>query len=212
MVIRYRACSLRRCETLQPVGLVEEFVDMVQEADSPGAVPREVSSFERCPVNDFERLRVALDKIARFSHHQLRAADAASEMSKIAWDALQEVGTNPGENPEVIEVLIRKLKKTSMTTTEKLQQWNPQQCSFDELLELRAAARALRGEYAAHQLDSPQWLPKAESYLDDEIELRGQSKRLRALGELKKEREALRAVEERKTGLDQQIAHYEAAL
>jgi hypothetical protein len=163
-------------------------------------------------VNDFERLRAALDRIARFSRPQLRAGDAASEMARIAWEALRDVGTNPQENPAVIEGLIRKLKKTTMTTTEKLKQWNPQQCSFDELLELRASARALRAEYAAHQLDSPDWLPKAEAFLDDEIELRGQSKRLRALSELKKEREALRAVEERKMGLDQQIASYEAAL
>jgi hypothetical protein len=163
-------------------------------------------------VNDFERLRAALEKVARFPHPPTSTGDAANEMSKIAWAALQEVGTNPGENPEAISALIQKLRKTTMTTTEKLQQWNPQQCSFDELLELRAAARALRSEYAAHRLDSPQWLPKAELYLDDEIELRGQSKRLRALGELKKEREALRAVEERKLGLDEQIASFEAAL
>ena len=163
-------------------------------------------------MNDFERYRVALERITRISRQPLRAGDAASEMSKIAWTALQDVGTNPGENPEVIEVLIQKLKKATMTTTEKLQQWNPQQCSFDELLELRAAARALRSEYTAHQLDSPHWLPRAELYLDDEIDLRGQSKRLRALGELKKEREALRAVEERKMGLDLQIASFEAAL
>jgi hypothetical protein len=159
-----------------------------------------------------ERYRIALEKIEGFHRQQVWAGDAASEMSRIAREALQDVGTTYRENPEAIEVLIRKLKKTSMTTTEKLQQWNPQQCSFDELLELRAAARALRAEYAAHHLDSPHWLPQAESYLDEEIEQRGQSKRLRALSELKKEREALCAIEERKIGLDQQIASFEALL
>jgi hypothetical protein len=163
------------------------------------------------PVNDFERFRTALDRIAQLSQQPIDD-EAAREISKIACAALQDAQSSPGENPEAIEILIQKLKKKTMTTTEKLQQWNPQQCSFDELLELRAAARALEAEYAAHHLDSPQWLPKAESYLDDEIDLRGQSKRLRTLGELKKERDALRAVEERKAGLDQQIASFEASL
>src|ERR1700753_4213163 len=103
-------------------------------------------------MNDFERLRAALERIARFPHHPVAAGDAANEMSKIASAALQEVGTNPGETPKAVDALVQKLKKTTMTTTEKLQQWNPQQCSFDELLELRAAARALRSEYAAHHL------------------------------------------------------------
>jgi hypothetical protein len=163
-------------------------------------------------VSDYDRFRIALDSIARLSKQQIRAEDAASEMSKIACEALQEVLLEPVESPEVIAVLIQKLKRTTMTTTEKLQQWNPQQCSFDELLELRAAARALGAEYAAHHLDSPGWLPKAELYLDDEIKLRAESKRLHALSELKKEREALRVLEERRLGLDQQIATFEAAL
>jgi hypothetical protein len=48
--------------------------------------------------------------------------------------------------------------------------------------------------------------------LDNEIKGRAQSERLRQLCELKKERDALRVVEERKVGLDQQIATFEAAL
>src|SRR5450631_1809299 len=114
-------------------------------------------------MNDFERFRIALNRIARLSQQPIGAADAASEMSRIACAALQHLGSRAEENPEGIEVLIQKLKKTTMTTTEKLQQWNPQQCSFDELLELRAAARALRTEYGAHHLDSPAWLSKAEA-------------------------------------------------
>jgi hypothetical protein len=155
-------------------------------------------------VTESERFRAALEKIAR-----LPAAKVAGE---IARTALLEAELTPEENPEAIQVLIHKLKRTTMTTTDKLLQWKPQQCSFDELLELRAAARSLRAEYAAHQLDHPHWLPNAESDLDNEINGRAQSERLRLLCELKKEREALRVVEERKVGLDQQIATFEAAL
>jgi hypothetical protein len=155
-------------------------------------------------VTESERFRSALEKIAR-----LPASKAAGE---IARTALLEAELTSEENPEAIQVLIHKLKRTTMTTTDKLLQWKPQQCSFDELLELRAAARSLRAEYAAHQLDHPHWLPKAESDLDNEINGRAQSERLRLLCELKKEREALRVVEERKVGLDQQIATFEAAL
>jgi hypothetical protein len=129
-------------------------------------------------MSDFERFRVALARIARFSTLRIHAGDTANEMSKIAYAALQEAPSSSEETREIIEVLIQKLKRTTMTTTEKLQQWNPQQCSLDELLELRAAARALDAEYAVHHLDSPQWLPKAGLHLDDEIYLRGQSKRL----------------------------------
>jgi hypothetical protein len=154
-------------------------------------------------VTESERFRVALEQIA--------CLDRSGEAVKIARAALQDAELME-ENPDAIQVLIQKLKRTTMTTTEKLLQWKPQQCSFDELLELRAAARSLRAEYAAHHLDAPQWLPKAESDLDNEINVRGQSERLRVLCELKKEREALRVVEERKMGLDQQIATFEAAL
>jgi hypothetical protein len=155
-------------------------------------------------VTGSERFRAALEKIAR-----LPAGAAASE---IARTALLEAELTSEENPEAIQVLIQKLKRTNMTTTDKLLQWKPQQCSFDELLELRAAARLLRAEYAAQQLDHPHWLPQAELDLDHEINGRAQSERLRQLCELKKEREALRVVEERKVGLDQQIATFEAAL
>ena len=149
------------------------------------------------------RFRLALEDIARIP---------TGEAGKIARAALLEAELTSEENPDAIQVLIQKLKRTAMTTTEKLLQWKPQQCSFDELLELRAAARSLRAEYAAHQLDHPHWLPKAELDLDNEINARGQSERLRMLCELKKERDSLRVVEERKVGLDQQIATFEAAL
>jgi hypothetical protein len=155
-------------------------------------------------VTESERFRAALEKIAR-----LPAAKAAGE---IARTALLEAELTSEENPEAIQVLIQKLKRTIMTTTDKLLQWKPQQCSFDELLELRAAARLLRAEFAAQKLDHPHWLPKAESDLDNEIKVRAQTERLRQLGELKKERESLRVVEERKVGLDRQIATFEAAL
>jgi hypothetical protein len=155
-------------------------------------------------VTESERFRAALEKIAR-----LPAAKVAGE---IARTALLEAELTSEENPEAIQVLIQKFKRTTMTTTDKLLQWRPQQCSFDELMELRAAARSLRAEYAAHQLDHPHWLLKAELDLDNEIGGRAQSERLRQLCELKKERDALRVAEERKLGLDQQIATFEAAL
>ena len=145
-------------------------------------------------MTESERFRAALEKIAR-----LPASKAAGE---IARTALLEAELTSEENPDAIQVLIQKLKRTNMTTTDKLLQWKPHQCSFDELLELRAAARSLRAEYTAHQLDHPHWLPKAESDLDNEIGGRAQRERLRQLCELK----------ERKAGLDQQIATFEAAL
>lgn len=145
-----------------------------------------------------ERFRAALEEIARLPANY----EAGDEAGKIARAALLEAELTSEENPDAIQVLISKLKRTSMTTTEKLLQWKPQQCSFDELLELRGAARSLRAEYHAHQLEHPYWLPKAESELDNEINSRAQTERLRLLCELKKER----------VGLDQQIATFEATL
>ena len=150
-------------------------------------------------MTESERFRTALEKIADLPPRG--PGDVAGE---IARATLLEAELTPQENQEAIQVLIQKLKRTTMTITEKLLQWKPQQCSFDELLELRAAARSLRAEYGAHHLDPPLWLPKAESDLDGEI-------KARVLCDLKKEREALRVVEERKMGLDRQIASFEGS-
>ena len=143
-------------------------------------------------MSDSERFRGALEKIARLSLQASRTGDVASEMSKIARLALQEAGSATGdEDTTTIQSLILRLKKQTMTTTERLLQWRPQQCAFDELLELSAAARALRTEYSTRNLDAPAWLAKAESDLDAEICARSKGERLRVPSDLNKEQEVI---------------------
>jgi hypothetical protein len=143
-------------------------------------------------VPDSERFRVALERIARLSLQASRAGDVACEMSKIARSALQDAGARTGDpDLQTIQSLILRLKKQTMTTTERLLQWRPQQCAFDELLELSAAARALRAEYSMRNLDAPAWLPKAESDLDAEICSRSQGERLCLPSEMNKQREVM---------------------
>jgi hypothetical protein len=93
--------------------------------------------------------------------------------------------------------MIERYKKTIMTTSEWIRQRNPEQCSLEELLEMRAAARALRAEYAAHELDTPEWLPQAESDLDAEIQSQGHFEKLRLRWDLRLEQQIHQAEADR---------------
>lgn len=74
-----------------------------------------------------------------------------------------------------------------MTISERIRQRNPEQCSLEELLEMRVASRALRAEYTVQNVDAPDWLPKGESDLDAEIQSRSHLEKLRIRWESRKE-------------------------
>jgi len=72
-------------------------------------------------------------------------------------------------------------------TSQRVPQRNPERFTLDELIEMRVGARALRDEYAAQNLDPPEWLAQGEAELDAEIESRFRFEKLRLLSELEKE-------------------------
>lgn len=83
---------------------------------------------------------------------------------------------------------------------------------LEGLIELRAGARSIHEEYAEHALVAPEWLTKAESILDDEVKVRARDEKLRRLSEAKSRRAALATAEEKRVGLDAEIAMLEEAL
>ena len=84
--------------------------------------------------------------------------------------------------------------------------------NLEELISLRAEARAMVQEYEAQTLQVPEWLKNAATTLDSEIKLRARDEKLRRLNEVKARRAALATPEEKRAGLDSEIAALEESL
>jgi hypothetical protein len=84
--------------------------------------------------------------------------------------------------------------------------------NLEELIELRKEARVLSQEYEAQTLQVPEWLKNAATTLDAEIKLRARDEKLRRLNEVKGRRAALATPEEKRAGLDAEIAALEESL
>jgi len=82
----------------------------------------------------------------------------------------------------------------------------------EELIELRANARAIFAEYEAQKLDKPDWLNNAVNDLDREIAARVRDERARRLSEAKARRSSLKTTEEKRQDLDREIAELEETL
>jgi len=107
---------------------------------------------------------------------------------------------------------IPKKERRNSTMIETLKTLTVAKYNLEELIELRAEARVLSQEYEAQTLQAPDWLKNASTTLDAEIKLRARDEKRRRLNEAKSRRAALATPEEKRAGLDAEIAALEESL
>ncbi len=88
---------------------------------------------------------------------------------------------------------------------ERLKNLNAEIPNFEELVELSAFARNMRGEYEHLNAEVPEWLDAQTRVLRREISARQQDSIEKRIKELKARREQLTPAEERRQKIDEEL-------
>ena len=95
---------------------------------------------------------------------------------------------------------------------EKLRTANVDRFDLDELVELSAFARQIRGEYDALSLDQPEWITDASKRISVELKSRMHDNLVRRQKQIKSKLDELKTPTERKDALRKELQAVEKAL
>jgi hypothetical protein len=91
-----------------------------------------------------------------------------------------------------------------------LKNFDPDKGDVDEMVELSAFARSLTAEYAALEIEPPEWLAAKQKEVIREVDARQADARAKRIKEIERSMAGLRTQEERRNDLTAELARLKA--